>query len=223
MPRKKNPFKAYQQDKLKRREEIIRSSLAKVKRARFKSLTDLAHYLSNVITETELNIYEKENEKVKDGEKEPSVPKACSHITLLRNNEYRSLLDAFFIGQLDNKGDSKAVAIRQLEIELRGKKLEISQFKEDLKRANMYIEQSGVDPQFLVERKEQHAHTEELETDINKLCMAMETIIKNLSDFIAIEDGAVVDLSREKSDGTHTAIVPTQMMAPYNKRMKKRL
>lgn len=223
MPKKKNPFKTYQQDKLKRREEIIRSSLTKVKRARFQSVTDLAHYLSKVITETELNIYEQKLANLKERENEPNPPKACSHITLLRNNEYRSLLDAFFIGQLETKGDSKATAIRQLEIELRGKKLEISQLKEDLKRANMYIEKSGTDPKFLVEQKDQHAHIEELEADINKLCMAMKTIIKSLSGFISIEDGAVVDLSRQTSDGTHTAIVPAQMMEPYNKRMKKRL
>ncbi|PNH94236.1 hypothetical protein [Vibrio diazotrophicus] len=93
--RKSDTFKGYRDDLVKSRIDLIRISLSALssstKKRKFDNVTDLAKTVASMVYQKELELYIQRKEEDKGYDKQQ--PAGMSYTTLLRNKEYRPLLD----------------------------------------------------------------------------------------------------------------------------------
>lgn len=101
MAKTKDTFEAYRQTQKKLRLDFIDKALKILSNANYSNVTRLAKDVAKLVTEFELKYYLSLNESERGSELKP-----ISHVTLLRNEDYRRALESALVAEVDNKSVS---------------------------------------------------------------------------------------------------------------------
>lgn len=179
METKKNNFKNYQSEKVAKRLVMIKEQIAlyKKKQVSFKNITEMAGTLSEYITKQEGS--------------------ACSSSTILRNDNYKSLIEEYFYSQpgVKKPGEASNLIAELTLSNVERENMRLKQYIASLeKELDGYKSSKG--GVIVLENKGSYLNTEE--SSVANLKKALNILMQHFDGLVAInENGDLVDLTKK--------------------------
>ena len=216
----RNPFEEWQRNRVKGREEYIENALQQLHEGQFDNVSSLATYIASLLTQHEKLLYKlKASENQQEDKPEP---RPVSKSTLLRNKDYRMLLDSFMAGTRKTLGDVKADENRG-ELALPKTQMELARVRRDVERMTVYIEKLESEregrhldgPTSNDQAKEEH---ESLKRKYQMICQAFINLYSSAPsmDLFEIVNGNLVDHSSRGQ-----VVVEAKLIEPIVEKLKE--
>ncbi|MDW2777955.1 hypothetical protein [Pseudomonas sp. BEA3.1] len=146
MNKRKDTFKDYRERRVEARLEVVKAALRSLANSNHNNITRLAKDVASYVTAFELA----ENSVLDESRQEDLKP--VSHVTILRNEAYRTLLDEF-LGKANAHSDQKALmSFENEDLRLKNVALEakVRQLKnllvDNLSGSEVYIDGQSAEP-----------------------------------------------------------------------------
>lgn len=226
MTKGKNPFAGWQASAVNERASFIKSALVELSSSQFKTTSSLAEYVAKLLTKHEKEEYRRSLADEKNEIVERKIePKSVSKSTLLRNDIYRSLLDAFMadkrkmLGDLANDKNVPEIKIAKLQMEL-------SKLKTENERLVKYIEtiEKRKNIGFGDDQTELEKELKIAQSNFSHLANAMIQLYSSelMGHLLKLEDGSIIDktVQRELVSKMHLACIRERLEEVEDKRKR---
>jgi hypothetical protein len=194
----RNPFAQWQESNVKARAEFIELALSDLNSSKFTTVSSLAEYIAKLISKKERNELLLAKDRLNDRANSASSSITVSKSTVLRNNVYRALLDAFMSEKRRTLGD-KTTTANVPDIKISKLQMELAGIKADKARLEKYIQtlekaRSRVGSVGKIDMKEE---LQEVQAKYEHVAYAIIQLYssKPLQMLLGLEEGSIVDYS----------------------------